>query len=535
MAAKPPDGVELQRGTDAAGGRGPTHQRLFANPVIPGFHPDPSVCRVGDTFYLVTSSFEYYPGIPIFASTDLVNWRQIGHCLNRPSQLDLSAAGPSGGLFAPTIRWHDGIFFMTVTNVSGGGHLIVHAVDPAGPWSDPVWVDQNGIDPSLFFEDGKAYFTSTIEPNLDEVEEASPGFQRGLQQCLVDPFTGDRLSESRFLWAGSGGRFPEAPHLFRRGDFYYLLAAEGGTDHGHMVTVARSSEPWGPFEPSPRNPVLSHRSRASAIQSTGHGDLVELPDGSWWMLCLGVRPHGNPPVHVLGRETFLAQVVWAADGWPQVAGSGMIELEAPAPDLPLSRPAVRWGRDDFDSRILGLQWNHLRNPDPASWSLDWRPGWLGLKPGRDSTDEPHLVFVGRRQEDHEFTIASRLDFAPTAADEAGLTVRMNETHHYDIGLRLLDGARQLVLRRRIGDLVSEVATSAFPPGPIDLVVGADADHYRFGFVDVSGMTREIGRGETRYLSTEVAGGFTGVYIGMYATGLATSAPAFWDWYDYRPC
>jgi len=187
------------------------NSRAFTNPVLPGFHPDPSICRVGDDFYLVTSSFEYSPGLPLFTSRDLVSWRQIGHCLTRPAQLDLSKAPSSGGLYAPTIRHHDGYFFVTCTNVTGGGHFIVHASDPAGRWSDPVWVDQDGIDPSLYFSDDRVYFTSTTGADPDGAHVSLPEFRFGVQQCEIDPFTGRKLTESRYLWGAPAVSTRKAP------------------------------------------------------------------------------------------------------------------------------------------------------------------------------------------------------------------------------------------------------------------------------------------------------------------------------------
>ena len=382
-------------------------QTTFANPVISGFHPDPSVCRVDDTFYLVTSSFEYFPGIPLFQSEDLVTWEKIGHILTRESQLDLRAARASQGIFAPTIRWHDGVFFVTTTNVSGGGHFIVHATDPRGPWSDPVWIEQDGIDPSLFFEDGIAYFQSTVEPEPDGEHLPDPGFVRGIQQCIVDPFSGAKMSPSRFLWAGSGGRFPEAPHLFRRGDYYYLLAAEGGTEAGHMVTIARAVSPWGPFESHPANPILSHRSLATPIQSTGHADFIELKDGSWWSVLLATRPFKG--WHHIGRETFLAPVSWDDDGWPTIGESGTVLTEHVRPSLPPAEATAPSVRDDFEDLELGLEWTSLRRPIGDSASLADRPGWLVLagstSPGRgpgtrisrppSATHEVHGSHAGR--------------------------------------------------------------------------------------------------------------------------------------------
>jgi alpha-N-arabinofuranosidase len=451
--------------------------------------------------------------------------------------LDLRGAPASGGIFAPTIRWNDGRFFVTGTNVSRPGHFIVNATDPSGPWSDPVWVDQNGIDPSLYFDDGTVYFTSTVEPDPSLLHLADPGFRRGIQQCTIDPFTGAQLSESRFLWEGSGGKMPEAPHLFKRGDYYYLLLAEGGTEYGHMVTVARSTEPWGPWESAPSNPILSHRSTGSPIQATGHADFVELHDGSWWMVCLGVRPVGGWPRHHLGRETFLAPLVWSDDGWPALGGTGRVEMRAERPALPRSPGRSAPVRDDFERPTLGPQWNTLRTPLSSATYLSESPGSLVLHGEAATLDEPGVVFVGRRQQHFACTAAACLIFEPGASDEAGLTVRMNEDHHYEIGVdRSVAGERMVFVRRRIGSLSKEIVRRPSGPGALTLEIIADADHYRFAFANGAGDAAELASGETRYLATEVAGGFTGVYFGMYATGngRASTRPAQWDWFEYRP-
>lgn len=275
----------------------------FHNPIIPGFHPDPSICRVGEDYFLVNSSFAYFPGVPLFHSRDLVHWQQIGHCLTRPSQLPLSHSGPSGGIFAPTIRYHQGRFYMVTTNISGGGNFFVTAADPFGEWSEPVWLAQGGIDPSLFFHQERAYLTSTGVP-----EEGDPAGQgQGILQSEIDLASGSLLSRPRLIWRGTGGAFPEGPHLYQLGRYFYLMVAEGGTEYGHSEVIARSDSPWGPWESCPHNPILTHRGQRSPIQALGHADLVEAQDGSWWMVCLGIRPV-FPNAHHLGRETFLAPV-----------------------------------------------------------------------------------------------------------------------------------------------------------------------------------------------------------------------------------
>lgn len=498
----------------------------YRNPVLPGFYPDPSVCRVGDEFYLVASSFEYFPGVPIFHSRDLVHWRQIGHCLTRPSQLALSGVDSSCGIYAPTLRHHEGVFYMTTTNVTAGGHFIVTASSPEGPWSDPVWVRQEGIDPSLFFdEDGSVLFTTSAGG--------------GAMQSRIDPRTGKLLSEPRVVWKGTGGKYPEGPHLYRRGGWYYLLIAEGGTEYGHMVTMARSRSPWGPFEPCPRNPLLTHRSLLSPIEGLGHADLVETAEGKWFAVCLGFRPVGYPPCYHLGRETFLCPVAWAEDGFPVFGENGRLSLEMQC-DLPEVPVGEEPARDDFGESTLAFPWVHLRNPDPASFSLVERPGFLRLHGSADSLDDKAApAWVGRRQRHFAMRATACLEFESSSErEEAGLTVRMNERHHDEIFVTRRGGRPCVVLRRRIGSLRSETAFEPMPPEGarrVFLSIESDASAYTFRWGTDEGDLSILGTGETRYLSTEVAGGFTGVLLAMYATGNGAPCrnPADFDWFDYR--
>ena len=512
----------------------------YTNPIIPGFHPDPSICRAGDDFFLVTSSFEYFPGVPLFHSRDLIHWRQIGHCLTRESQLPLQRWRASGGIFAPTIRHHEGTFYMVTTNVTGGGNFFVHTRDPFGEWSEPIWLDQGGIDPSLFFDDdGRVYLTSNWNAGRSlPVEDDPAEFRWGIQQSEIDIATGKRLTESRPIWRGTGGKFPEAPHLYRIGGRYYLMIAEGGTEYAHMETIARSDSPWGPWESCPRNPILTHRSYQSPIQGTGHADIVEAPDGSWWLVCLAFRPQGYPPAYHLGRETFLAPLVWDADGWPRVGVDGRVRVEMEGPDLPSRVWEPAPARDDFDGPKLGLEWNFLGNPRAENWLLTDRPGALRLMGNAATLDAgPPVAFVGRRQQHLAVEAATRLDFAPGAdGDEAGLTVWMNPTHHYDLLVTQRDGERRVGVRRRIGSLVAEVANELLPAGPVTLVVRATPDRYALAYSIGDEAPVDLATGETRYLATEVAGGFTGVFFALYATGNGrpSAEPAYFEWFDYRP-
>lgn len=496
--------------------------RRYRNPIIAGFYPDPSVCRVGADYYLVTSSFEYYPGVPLFHSRDLVHWEQLGHCLSRASQLSLTGARSSGGIWAPTIRHEGGRFYMCTTNVTGKGNFLVHTEDPRGAWSEPLWIDQPGIDPSLFFNEGKVYFSTALDGKLLQSE--------------LDPLTGKILSETQCIWSGTGAQYPEGPHLYRRGAFFYLVIAEGGTEYGHMVSVARSETPHGPFQPSPHNPALSHRSYFSPIQATGHADLIETPDGHWWAVFLGIRPNGHPPCHHLGRETFLAPVTWTSDGWPVIGNGGRVSLEAEAPSLTASPVARVPAKDDFEGPELGLVWNFIRTPSAETWSLSERASHLRLSCAKVSLDDSGSpAFVGRRQCDFDFEAATLLEFSPTqSGEEAGICVRMNERHHYELFVTRLADHCSVVFRRRIGDVVDVRSIAMMDGSTTHLWVKGNKDSYKFGISDADGHALEVGSGETRYLSSEVATGYTGVYVGMFATatGQESANRAYFDWFTY---
>ncbi|QFZ21471.1 glycoside hydrolase family 43 protein [Saccharothrix syringae] len=499
---------------------------LFDNPVIPGFHPDPSACRVGEDYYLVCSSFEYFPGVPIFHSRDLVHWRQIGNVLDRPSQLPLPAdAMASDGIYAPTIRHHDGRFWMITTNVSSGGNFVVSAERPEGPWSDPVWLDLPGIDPDLVWdEDGNCWsaFAGASGPSF-----------HGVQVARVDPAAGKVLEGPFPAWAGTGLQWPEAPHLYRVGDWWYLLIAEGGTERGHTVAIARARSPRGPWEGAPHNPILTHRGTNRPIQSTGHADLVTTPDGQWWMVLLATRPRGySPNFHVLGRETFLTPVRWE-DGWPHVDPVNLRE-RAPSGWHPVEADPAR---DDFDAPDLAPAWISPRSRPDGSWSLTERPGWLALHATGSTLDRPGATLVGRRQRYPESRTAVLLD---PGSGRAGLSVRLDEAHHYD--LEVADG--QVSVIARIGPLRQTTATRPVPPGPVTLAITthwtrqlpqaedeptglhvAAPDYLVFHVGD-----EPLAELDGRYLSTEVATGFTGRVIGLYAT----AGTAWFDWFEHTP-
>jgi hypothetical protein len=478
------------------------HEHLARRPVIPGFHPDPSVCRVRGTYYLATSSFEYAPGVPVFASGDLRSWTQVGNALSRPAQLALSGAGASGGIFAPTLRHHDGRFWLITTNVTdGGGHLLVTADDPAGPWSDPVRVAgaAEGIDPDLAWdEDGTCYLTWSTFGHIT--------------QAVFDPGTGALLTEPRPLWQGTGGQFPEGPHLYRVGEHWYLLIAEGGTGPGHAVTIARGPAPSGPFEPCPHNPLLTARGTSAPVQNTGHADLVQRPDGSWAMVHLGVRVRGGfPGWHVLGRETFAVEIDWDG-GWPYVTGPvepaaspSAVAVENVSAGETAELPPTWVCPGGFPEEVLtsGREWR-LRAPsgDP--------------EPSRDD-----IAFVGRRQEH----LVSRFRAVVSAPHGTigGVSIRVDPRHHLDVEVEG-DEVRAVV---RIGPARSVLGRCPVSPGQgVTLELRTESargelyssergpDRVVAALVH-DGEIVDLGGIDGRYLSTELAGGFTGRLFGIW--------------------
>ncbi|NQX34509.1 glycoside hydrolase family 43 protein [Herbiconiux sp. VKM Ac-2851] len=468
-------------------------------PIIPGFHPDPSICRVGDRYFLATSSFEYFPGVPLYTSTDLLSWELVGNVLDRPSQLTTRAGldGASGGVYAPTLRHHDGLFWLVTTNIHevARGHLIVHAENPEGPWSDPVHVaGLVGIDPDLHWDDdGSCRLTW------------SDVLRGGISQALIDPFEGTVLSEPSSLWQGTGGAHAEGPHLYSRNGWFYLLVAEGGTGAGHMVTVARSRAVDGPFESNPANPILTHRSTSLPVQATGHADLVQLADGGWALVHLGTRPRGSfPRWHTNGRETFLAGIDWV-DDWPVVVEGRFEAAEDPQGFV-----------ETFDSGSLHPRWVSP-GADPAEFA---RPGPQGLvlAAGRAADATAAERLLATRIEHLEWTVSAE------GAGDFALSVRIDDEHQAAVE-RVGDEVRAKVV---IGPLAGIVASERGVPTSASLVVSSipfDAppgarkgpDRIVLGYAS-AGEERHLFTLDGRYLSTEVAGGFTGRMAGIEALG-----------------
>lgn len=467
------------------------------HPVIPGFFPDPTICRVGDDFYLACSSFEYFPGVPIFHSTDLIEWVQLGNIMTRRSQFRRGDGAASSGLYAGTLRHHDGRFWYITSNVSdySAGQLIVTAVDPAGEWSDPVFVpDAVGIDPDLFWDrDGTCYLTW----NALDFEAG----KQGIRQAVVDPSTGALRSPPVELWEGSGLPGTEGPHLYSIDGSYYLMVAEGGTERGHCVSVARSDSVTGPFLSCPANPIFTHRSTFLPVQNVGHADLVVAPDGAWAAVHLGVRPRGSTPgFHVLGRETFLSGVGWV-DGWPTFEPDRYV----------LPTPATAF-RDEFLGDSLDPRWV-VPAGDPRDIAQLEPDGGVRLRAG------DHGELLCARVRDLSWRAVAQFD------GDGRFGIRIDDRHLVE--LRVLEN--EATVRVRIGEVDTIVASlrvreaaalridcrpSSSPPvplgrgGPDELVLSVRQDDEWI----------ELWRGDGRYFSTEVASGFTGRMLALGSTG-----------------
>ncbi|SFF20649.1 glycoside hydrolase family 43 protein [Sunxiuqinia elliptica] len=505
----------------------------YKNPVIPGFYPDPSICKVSDDYYLVSSTFEYFPGVPVFHSKDLINWNQIGHCLTRKSQLPFEKVTPSQGIYAPTLRYHNGVFYMVTTLMisrNENANFYVTATNPAGPWSDPIYVDQSGIDPSLFWDDdGKVYFQSNRATSFDDA--------RAIYQSEIDIKTGEILSEIKMLWTGSGAQYIEAPHVYKKDGYYYLMTAEGGTFYNHQVTIARSKNIWGPYEGCPHNPILTARNSYDVIQGTGHGDLIEAHDGSWWMVFLCIRPTvGNCPV--LGRETSLVPVEWK-NGWPVVNETGVATAQMDVPTLPLKPFPEKSTLTEFDEKELGLEWNYIRNPVASNYSLDNKQGSLALKGEKWTLSDAlgEITFVGRRIQHWSFSAETELVFAPKADNEtAGICIMSRNNYHYDLFLQKRNNQQYLVLEYRIGSITHREAEIPVEGGSIKLKIGGKKTFYEFSYAENgSSNYHTIASVDSRFMSADVSGGYTGPYVGLFASGNGekSTAWAYYDWFKYQ--
>jgi len=534
----------------------------FQNPILAGFYPDPAICRVGEDYYLILSSFAYYPGVPIFHSKDLVNWNQIGNILDRPEQLNLDGHRVTRGIFAPTLSYHDGICYMVTTLIDRGGNFVVTATNPAGPWSNPVWLrDVHGIDPSLFFDDdGKAYIIYN-----GDAPDNKPQYDghRTIRMQEFD-YKNLRTTSSPTILVNGGvdlSKKPvwiEGPHLYKKDGYYYLMAAEGGTSVNHSEVILRSQKVDGEYIPYPGNPILTQRhlpaNRKNPVSATGHADLVQTQNGEWWAVFLATRPYDLEDHYNIGRETFLAPVAWK-DDWP-IINPGFEEVQysykrsnlpaGAAPKLPLNGNFTY--KEEFNDGKLPLYWLMLRTPRTEWYSLSKPAGSLTLdvRPETISGAE-NPSFIARRQQHIYGSASTKMDFKPASSNEfAGIVALQNETHYYTMGKTISNGKEVVQLRKSektTGADSSETTVLAEVPlkrkdskKPLYLKVDFNAGKYGFYYASKEGDWKLLQDNvDGTFLSTRVAGGFVGVTLGMYATsqGKSSNGKATFDWFDYE--
>lgn len=534
-------------------------QDTISNPILRGFNPDPSIIRVGEDYYIATSTFEWFPGVQIHHSRDLVNWRLLSRPLTRESQLNMLGAPDSCGVWAPCLTHADGKFWLIYTDVKrygrttvGGAsgaslrdfhNYLVTADDIEGPWSDPVFLNSSGFDPSLFHDDdGRKWL-------LNQLWDHRPGRNRfaGIVAQEYDAFAARLVGERVNIFPGTPLGLTEAPHLYKRGGWYHLVTAEGGTGFGHAVTMARSRTLEGPYELHPDGPVLTARDRPhAALQRAGHGDLVQTPDGTTWMAYLCGRPLANRGRCVLGRETALQPMAWGDDGWLRTRdGSGDPELAPPSPGLPPHPfpPTPDW--TDFDGPDLPIDFQWLRSPFPDQlFSLTARPGWLRLF-GRESMGSQYRqALVARRQQAFCYSARTVLDFQPRHYQQAaGLVCYYGASKfHYLFVSRDDEHGRHLQVMSALPDSPQADAFTAPVPLPdtglIHLRVEVDFERLRFAFsLDGEQWTWLPQVLDASILSDEAttpgAPNFTGAFVGMACQDLSGAAlPADFDGFGY---
>lgn len=489
-------------------------QQSYNNPIIKGFNPDPSICRVGDDFYLVTSTFEFFPGVPVYHSKNLVNWELINHCLTRDTQLPLTDCRNSGGIYAPTIRYYEGLFYMVTTNVSGMGNFYVTTEDIYGQWSEPIPVDQEGIDPSLFFEGDRTYFCSA--GNDSEGRSC-------ILLCEIDRQTGEKIAPTIGISYGTGGRCPEAPHLYKRDGYYYLVLAEGGTEYGHMTTILRSTSIDGPYESCPHNPILSHRDAVHAsIQAVGHSDYIEDQNGNAWLVSLGIRQLGWAQLHNLGRETLLTPVVWNEEGWPIVGKNGISGTHMEGP-LPSDAIAKNDGFVDcFESDILNKEWTFVRNPQMERYQ--WGSGQLVLNGQESRLSDMHPTWMGIRQK--EFLMSAKVKIPVSTLKEetfAGICAYYNTDYYYAAGIYKIEGETFIRFLRCVhGDMYEQktpVPHRFLEGEEMELEILSDTDTYAF-YIVADKESLPVGTGAAAGLASEGTRTmtFTGTFLGLFAEG-----------------
>ena len=522
-----------------------TTPKTFKNPILTGFYPDPSICRVDDTYYMVNSSFEWFPGLPIHKSKDLVNWEKIGHGLHRSNQIMYKdGLKNSNGIFAPSIRYHKGTFYIITTMVGQNGNFIITAKDPAGPWSDPLWIkDAPGIDPSLFWdEDVKCYYPGA--GIIDGSNREWPG-KNGIWMQEIDPDKGILLGKPKQLTYGhaSNARWAEGPHLYKINGEYVLLIGEGGTSEFHAVTIFNSKKLWGPYIPNHANPIMTHRHLGYTypIIQTGHADLVQTQNRDWWSVMLAKRPVDG--YSILARETFLAKVEMTKQdsGITPIynPGKGLLQIEQERPNLPWTPVPQLKTIDEFDSENIDLEWNCLRNYKTPWFKQVNGKMEINLRP-QTVNEWKNPSYLAKRVKSHHFEASTNMEFSSKKENEkAGLVLYRKSSIHY----QLMKEKNSIVLIKTIAKEVNAekgiseiIAEKPYREKNVALKIIGDGLNAKFYFGSNKNDLQQIG--DTQDLSNfgdEIAWGFNGTYVGMYATSLGerSKKKALFNWFEYK--
>lgn len=540
------------------------------NPILPGFNPDPSIIRVGDDYYIATSTFEWYPGVQIHHSKDLKNWELITRPLNRANQLNMLGEMNSGGIWAPCLSYDNGTFYLIFTDVKGRGtshNYMVTTNDILGDWSDPIYLDSRGFDPSLFHDDdGRKWYTvatydhipwNTIVRDNDRADgsitidriwdqykklgKESPLFK----EILLQEYS---LEENKLIGKpkkifGNEIGVTEAPHQFKKNGYYYLMVAEGGTSYEHCVTLARSKNIDGPYEVHPHNPILRALNTDAYLQKTGHADIVETQDGETYMVFLCARPLDlkNRKGSILGRETGIQKMIWGEDDWLRLAcGGNVAQKTTPAPNLPEHKFKPKPSRDNFESKDIDINFQWLRGDiSKEIFSLKDRPGYLRLY-GKDMIVSDYTVsLIARRQQAFSYQASTAMEFTPDDDNQmAGLIVMYSNILYY---------YAYVGFDRKIGTFISIMSNNKrdvniYVIDPIKVDSGkkvyfkADVNREKLQFS--YGLSEDSyknigGEFDMMLLSDENSGGFTGAYVGMCCNDPATkSAYTDFEFFEY---
>ena len=497
----------------------------YVNPILPGYHPDPSICRAGDYYYMVNSSFEWYPAMPIHRSKDLVNWELIGYGGSDPSKLQMPEwIGDSGGIFAVTIRYNKGTFYLITTHIGGGGNFFVTTTDPAGEWSAPVWIDAPGIDPSLFWDDdGRCYYIGHGRLN----KEPQWRDQQGAWMQELDLKTGKLIGQRKQLTHGhaSNATWTEGPHLYKVNGKYLLLVAEGGTGQYHAVTQFYSDNLWGPYEPSQINPVLTHRhlGNDNYIRCVGHADIIQTQNDEWWMVALGVRNFDGESY--LSRETFLVPMDFEITyGSPTIVvnkGKGMIEAEHPRPNLPWTPIPAILEVDEFNGDKLDLMWNMLRSPKEKWYNLEDGELKLNVRPATVK-DKANPSLLAQRLRDRYFELNTTMKFESDSNtnDAAGIVMYRSSKDH----ITLLKKGNEIILESTSHGEVRKVASAECASEKVELMVKSDGKNLTFSFKPEGQAKYTFSDTLPLIIIGENAGGqFNGPMVGVYATSFGESS------------